>query len=70
LIPKIIDRVNVKKSKHSITKDSFNLFFDVIDIMEINKSDYFENNIEFQNGSIHQEIDRGNFSWLYNKKCL
>lgn len=66
IIPEILRSVKLKKWKFHLAKNSYELFHDVIGDRNFIKSDYFESNKDFENWSVHENVERGEFTWLYN----
>lgn len=65
ITPNIIQKCKSFKGKFSHTKDSKWLYYDIILWDILMKSDYFEDNKDFENWNIHINVNNKNFSWLY-----
>lgn len=60
----LIDKLNTIKDEHSISEDSFKVYFDTKK-SNIIINNYFENNNHFQNWFIHNCVNDSKFTWLY-----
>lgn len=61
----LIDQLLTLKDKYSKEKDSFNVYFESKEQLNLIEADYFENNKYFQNWITHINVNDSNFTWLY-----